>query len=88
MVNRNDKANLSIANAAVPIRRTVRDRFSSSLKHSSGLRIPYRTANRTEGAKSTGRGVPPTGVGNLELIMERMGIGIMKGRVGANIYNY
>jgi hypothetical protein len=30
--------------------------------------IPYRTAKIMEGAKSTGRGVPPTGVGNLELI--------------------
>lgn len=57
-----------MANAAVPIRRTVRDRLSSMRNNTSGLRIPYRTAKNTEGAKSTERGMPPIGVGNLELI--------------------
>lgn len=58
-----------MANAAVPIRRTVRDRLSTMRKNTSGLSIPYRTAKKMEGAKSTGRGVPPIGVGNLELIV-------------------
>jgi hypothetical protein len=54
----------------------VRDLLSRKRKKISWLRIPYRTAKRTEGAKSMGRGVPPTGVGKFELIVERMGIGI------------
>jgi hypothetical protein len=84
MSERNN-ANLSMANAAVPIRRTVRDRLSSMRKNTSGLRIPYRTAKKMEGAKSTERGVPPIGVGNLELIVGRMGIGASNS-IGRSIY--
>ena len=47
-----------------PIRSVVRECLSNIRKNITGTRRPYRTAKTTDGAKSSGKGVPPTGVGN------------------------
>ena len=65
-------AHLSIANASVPISSVVLDLLCKKRKMAKGARMPYRTAKRTDGAKSTGSGVPPTGVGKVMLKAKRL----------------
>ena len=58
---------LSIANMSVLINSVVLVLLCKKRKMAKGARMPYRTAKRTDGAKSTGSGVPPTGVGKVIL---------------------
>lgn len=48
----------------VPMRSRHRDRLSNIRYSMRGARQAYRTANNMDGAKSSGKTVPPTGAGN------------------------
>jgi hypothetical protein len=54
---------LSTPKMTDPIRRVFRECLSNSRKNIKGRRKAYRIANKILGAKSSGKGVPPTGVG-------------------------
>ena len=48
----------------VPMRIVVRDRLPKIRYNMRGVSKAYRTANNMDGAKSSGKTVPPTGAGN------------------------
>ena len=48
----------------VPMRSVVRDRLLKIRRNMVGTSNPYRIENSTEGAKSSGKTVPPIGAGN------------------------
>ena len=48
----------------VPMRSVHRDRLPKIRCNMRGTSIAYRTANKMDGAKSSGKTVPPIGAGN------------------------
>ena len=48
----------------VPMRIKHRDRLPKIRRNMRGTSTAYRTANNMDGAKSSGRTVPPIGAGN------------------------
>ena len=47
-----------------PMRSVHRDRLSKIRCNTRGTSMAYRTANNMDGAKSSGKTVPPIGAGN------------------------
>ena len=58
------QTNLSTEKAIVPMRRVHRDRLWNIRYSIRGASKAYRTANNMDGAKSSGKTVPPIGAGN------------------------
>ena len=55
---------LSTEKSTDPMRTMQRDRLPKIRYNMRGTSIAYRTANNMEGAKSSGKTVPPIGAGN------------------------
>jgi len=55
----------------VPISKVVRERLSNTRYAMGRMRSPYSTAKNMDGAKSSGRAVPPMGAGKLTMMGTR-----------------
>ena len=55
---------LSTEKSTLPMRMVQRDRLPKTRYNMRGTSIAYRTANNIDGAKSSGKTVPPIGAGN------------------------